>query len=110
MLDTNFLNLLELIEDETDQQLQISTLRTFVFVALRGDCTQKDVELYLNSTNAATSRNVSYFTNRRFDRRPGLDWIERVEDDYDRRFRRLRLTAKGNRFWTKLKHRIGAQG
>lgn len=109
MLNTSFLALLEMIENETDQQLQISTLRSFIFVAIRGECTQKDVEMYLGSTNAATSRNISYFTHRRFDRRPGLGWLERVEDDYDRRLRRLSLTAKGKRFWDKVQQRIGSR-
>lgn len=91
------------ISKEVDGELQLQTLRTFIFIAQRGNCTQKDVENELGVTNASASRNVSYWTDRRFDRRPGLGFVERVEDEYDRRFKILKLTTKGREFFEQLR-------
>lgn len=94
---------LELIGEEVDPEIQLTTLAAFLFVAERGECTQKEVEEGLSINNASASRNVSYWTNRRHDRQPGMGFIERREDDYDRRFRRLTLTEKGRAFADQLR-------
>lgn len=99
-------NILEWIADEIDPDIQLGTLRAFLFVAERGKCQQKDVELNLKSTNASTSRNISYWTDRRFDRKPGMDFIKREEDDFDRRLRNLTLTKKGQDFFNQLKNKL----
>lgn len=88
---------------EVDTELQLQTLRCLLFVAVRGTCSQKDLEVELGMTNASASRNISYWTDRRFDRKPGKGFIERVEDDYDRRFKSLTLTKKGKDFMSKLR-------
>jgi DNA-binding MarR family transcriptional regulator len=80
----------------------VNTLLTFLFVAERGTCTQGDVEAELGISTAGTSRNVSYWTDRRFDRTEGMGFIERVQDDYDRRIRNLSLTTKGKSFYKRL--------
>lgn len=100
------LNLLDKISNDVDPDIQLTTLRTFLFVASRGTCTQKDVEHYLQTNNASTSRNVSYWTDRRFDRTPGMDFIKREEDDYDRRMRNLTLTKKGQTFYNRIKEML----
>lgn len=94
---------LDFISDNTDEELQLQTLRVFLFVATRGGCSQKDIEERLNLTSSSVSRNVSYWTERRFDRKIGLDFIERTEDNYDRRYKKLCLTQKGQEFFNKLK-------
>src|SRR5690349_16337336 len=94
---------LELVSKETGFEIQIITLLVFLFVASRGRCSQKDVEQELKLTNASTSRNISYWTDRRFDRKPGMGFIERVENDYDRRVRELALTPRGEAFYRRLK-------
>ena len=85
-----------------DPEVQIQTMMCFLYVAKRGKCSQKGVELDLKLTNAAASRNISYWTDRRFDRKPGKDFIERREDDHDRRYKVLQLTLKGQSFLDKL--------
>lgn len=103
-MDINTLsNLLEYLSKNVDSELQLQTLRAFLFVAQRGKCSQKDVEIELGISNASASRNVSYWTDRRFDRREGMGFIERVEDDYDRRYKALKLTDKGRNFYDKLR-------
>lgn len=94
---------LELLSSDVDADIQLQTVRALLFVAMRGSCTQKDVELELQTNNASASRNVSYWTDRRFDRKPGMGFIMRVEDDNDRRFKVLTLTKKGQAFIEKLK-------
>lgn len=103
-MDTNVLaRSIEHISKNIDPELQLQTLRAFLFVAQRGSCTQKDVEMALGISNASASRNVSYWTDRRFDRKPGLGFVERVEDDHDRRFKALKLTPKGKAFYEQLR-------
>lgn len=97
-----FTRLLELVAKEVNGELQINTLLTFLFIAHRGKCTQRDVEEGLKITTASASRNVSFWTDRRFDRQDGMDFVERVVDDYDRRLRNLTLTKKGKEFYKKV--------
>lgn len=93
---------LELVAKDIAPDCQIVTLLVFFFIAERGTCTQKDVEEGLDLTNASTSRNVSYWTERRFDRERGMGYVERVPDEFDRRLRNLSLTEEGKRFYRKL--------
>lgn len=93
----------EVIATEIDPDIQVSTLRAFLFVASRGSCTQKDVEQELKTTNATTSRSISYWTDLRADRKPGMNFILRLEDPNDRRFKILTLTKKGQAFLEKLR-------
>lgn len=106
MTPVALLNLLEKVADEVNPDIQLATLRTFLFVASRGKCTQKDVEEYLGGSNAMASRNVSYWTDRKHDRSQGMGFINREEDDYDRRMRNLTLTKKGQAFYNKLKEML----
>jgi DNA-binding MarR family transcriptional regulator len=87
---------------KVDPEIQLQTILAFLYVARREKCTQKDVELELGMTNAAASRNISYWTDRRFDRKPGVGFIDRKEDDQDRRFKQLQLTARGQSFYEKI--------
>jgi hypothetical protein len=99
-------NILAWVSEEVEPELQLSTLRAFIFVATREKCTQSDVEHHLQTTNGSASRNVSFWTDRRADRKPGKDFIMRQEDDYDRRYKVLTLTRKGKAFWEKMKEQM----
>lgn len=101
-MDMNeFRNSLELFS-EIDPEMQLPTMLTFLYVAGMGSCTQKEVEEALGLSNAASSRNVSYWTHRRFDRRPGVGFIKREEDENDRRYKMITLTPAGRVFYAKL--------
>jgi DNA-binding MarR family transcriptional regulator len=93
----------DFLSEEVDSELQLQTLRVFLFVAHRGSCTQKDLEIGLRITNGSASRNVSYWTDLRFDKRPGKGFIIRIEDPVDRRFKVLTLTKSGRDFLERLK-------
>ena len=102
MLAPAFLNILELISEETHNEVPLNTLRTFLFIANKGTCFQREIETYLKCSNATGSRSVSYWTDRKFDRSPGMGMVERTIDDYDMRQRNLTLTKKGKAFYAKL--------
>lgn len=107
MTPSGLLGLLEWVSDEVGHpELQLSTLRTFLFVATRGTCGQKDVEQHLKATQGSTSRNVAFWTEKRFDREPGMGFIRREEDDNDRRSKKLSLTSKGDEFYNRLKEKL----
>lgn len=101
-------NALSFFADEVDSELQLQTLRCFLFVAHRGSCTQKDVEDSLKVSNSSASRNISYWTERKFDKRPGKNFIMRVEDPNDRRYRVLTLTKNGRDFFERLRQNAKA--
>lgn len=88
---------------ELDSELQLQTIRAFLFVAHRGSCTQKDLEIALKTTNASASRNISYWTHRRYDKREGKGFIMRLEDPVDRRFKVLTLTKSGREFFDRIR-------
>ena len=102
-MDTNLLD--KVLEEfgVVDPELQLQTLRAFLFVAHRGSCNQKDVELALKTTNASASRNISYWTDRRFDKKEGKGFIARVEDPSDRRYKILTLTRTGKEFLERIR-------
>jgi DNA-binding MarR family transcriptional regulator len=106
MTGTGFVNLLEWMSDTIDPDVQLTTLRTFIFIATRGTCTQKEVEMHLKTTNGSASRNVSYWTDLKFDRSKGMGFVQRVEDQTDRRMKSLSLTKKGQAFYDKLREKM----
>ena len=107
MTPTTLLNLLEWISLETVEEIQLNTLRTFLFVASRGKVGQKEIEQSLGASGASASRNIAYWTKRRFDKKPGLDFLARVEDENDRRNNVIMLTKKGEAFYERLKDKLG---
>lgn len=90
---------------DIDPEMQIATMLTFLYVARRGVCTQKDIELELGLSNAAASRNVSYWAEQKIRDKPGIGFIRREDDPMDRRFKRLSLTDKGKAFYQRLLER-----
>ncbi len=92
----------EFLQQKISGDLNIATLRVFLSVAVRGTCTQKDVEEELGISNASCSRNVSYWCDVKYDRTKGWNYIARVEDKADRRFKSLTLTKKGKAFYEAL--------
>lgn len=89
---------LELIAEEIDSEMQLSTLLTLLYVAQRGQSAQKSIEETLRLSSAAASRNVSYWSPVKADRKVGKGFIERAEDPCDRRHKILKLTPKGEQF------------
>lgn len=101
-MDTRILDKTLELFASIDPELQIQTIRVFLFVAIKGSCVQKDVETGLGMTNPSASRNVSYWTDLRFDKKAGKGFISRHDDVSDRRHKVLMLTKKGKEFYEKV--------
>lgn len=106
MTPTSFLNLLEWVSLETANEIQVSTLRTFLLIATRGKVSQKEVEQNLGTTGATASRNIAYWTKVRFDRKAGMDFVVREEDRNDRRNNIITLNKRGEAFYNRLKEKL----
>jgi DNA-binding MarR family transcriptional regulator len=85
-----------------DPAMSLSNMMTFLYIARRGTTTQRDIELELGLSNAAASRNVSYWTDMKIWGKPGQGYVERYEDPKDRRYKIVRLTKKGREFYDRL--------
>lgn len=104
MTDANQLaKTLSFISTALEYDVPLQALQAFLFVARNQGCSQKDVEVKLGMTNASASRNVSIWTERRFDRKPGFGLIQRDFDAHDQRFRVLTLTEAGQKFFEQIK-------
>jgi DNA-binding MarR family transcriptional regulator len=88
---------------DIDPEMQVTTMLVFLYIAQRGVCTQKDVEIGLGLTNATVSRNVSYWCDRKSYQKEGIGYVERTEDPRDRRYKLLRLTKAGQKFYEKVR-------
>ena len=94
---------------ELDPNMGIQIIMTFLTIARHGTCTQRDLSLELGMTEGSASRAVAYWSDVRFDKQPGMNMIERFEDPRDRRFKMLRLNAKGREFYNKIRAISGAK-
>ncbi len=88
---------------ELDPEMQLITLQVFLYVASRGICTQKDLEIGLGLTNGTASRNVSYWADMKRYRVEGMGLIKREEDPKDRRYKLLSLTPAGKEFYDRIR-------
>lgn len=88
-----------------DPEMQLNTMLTFLYIARRGVCIQQDIERELGLSNATASRNVSYWTAQKAYNKPGVGFVERMEDPKDRRQRLLRLTKEGKAFFDRIQER-----
>lgn len=75
----------------------------FLFVAQRGACTQKDIEIGLSRPTATISRIVSWWCEQRIHGVNGVGFLRRVEDPRNRRYRIISLTSAGEEFYKKIK-------
>lgn len=103
MVDTNAgLNVAESFA-ELDTTMQVSNMLTFLYVAKRGVCSQKDIELALGLSNAAASRNIGYWTDRKRYGVAGQGFIHREMDPRDNRQKLLSLTKEGQEFYKRMR-------
>lgn len=84
-------------------EVNATMILVFLFIAQRGICTQKDVEISLGLTNATASRIVSWWCDVKRFGKEGAGFIERMEDPRDRRYKLLKMTPEGEKFYQRLK-------
>jgi DNA-binding MarR family transcriptional regulator len=99
------MSLFELVKDfnQLAPDMQVSTILTLLFIAQRGQCNQRDIEVELGMTNAAASRNVSYWTDMKNRDQIGFGFVQRIEDKRDRRYKILSLTPEGEAWLNKMR-------
>lgn len=90
---------------EIDPTMQVATMLTFLYVARRGTCSVKDIEIELGLSGAAASRNISYWTTFKVHDVPGVGFVDRHEDPRDRRYKVVSLTPAGQKFYDSLRSR-----
>jgi DNA-binding MarR family transcriptional regulator len=88
--------------------MQLSTLRTLLFVAQRGQCNQADIENYLGISRASVSRNIAYWTKVKFNKNPGSGFLTTEEDPVDRRHKIIKLTYNGQLFIDRMRKLNGS--
>jgi len=94
---------------DLDPDVPTATLATFLLVAEEGegDIHMRDLQSAMDSTTSSTSRNVAYLSAHHRLGKPGLGLVETYEDLEDRRFKRVRLTAKGRGLKARLTNLVG---
>lgn len=103
-LDTNLLrNAIEIFQ-EVDPFVPLNMVSTFIWVAQNDGLHQYDLEEYLGASNATASRAIKWWGEWRSykDNKPGPGFIESYPDPADRRYRVVKLTDSGKKFWKKV--------
>jgi len=90
---------------DLEPTMSLPSVLTFLYVARRGVCGQKEIEQELRLSNAAASRNVSFWTEFKVYEKSGKGFLFRYEDPMDRRNKLLRLTPEGEAFYKDLTER-----
>lgn len=90
------LRIVELFRD-MDADITANVVCAFLFIAARADCTIRDVETGLNTSNASATRLTQRLADIKLNNKPGFGLVDYEIDPTDARVRRLRLTSKGNR-------------
>lgn len=81
-----------------DPEMQVATILALLYPSLEEGMYQKKLEEKLGVSNAAASRNVSYWSKWKRHEVAGQDFMTNDPDPRDRRFRILELTNKGKAF------------
>lgn len=88
---------------DLDPELPTQTVVCFILIANADeDIQMRDLQNALDTSSASTTRNVAHLSDHYKPRVPGLGLVEAYEDMNDRRYKRVRLTAKGKSFRTRL--------
>lgn len=99
---STLLSKMDTVASVLGQDLSITQVRVFLFIATNEGCTMATLEKALKLTQSTSSRAVSLLTAIERPGRPGLGVVERVEDPYDRRHKILSITYKGRKALDKI--------
>jgi DNA-binding MarR family transcriptional regulator len=103
----NLYHAVQLFRD-LDPELQTQTVVCFLLIAEASeDIHMRDLQSTLNMPSSSTSRNVAALSKFHRTGTPGLDLVEAYEDPKDRRFKRVRLSAKGRALRSRINHFMG---
>jgi DNA-binding MarR family transcriptional regulator len=88
-------------------EMQAQQMAIFLAVAGKPNCTITELSVVTGHATSSISRNVAALGKFHRKGMPGLDVMEAVEDNVDRRLKRVRLTPKGQRIMAGLLERVG---
>jgi len=96
---------------ELDDSISLHQLETLLIVADAGEngITMRAVEELMKVPNATLSRNIAYWSKWRKQDLPGMDFIVAEIDPSDRRYRIVKLTAKGRGVFGEMKRLMGEE-
>lgn len=94
---------------DIDQEINVSMIKVFLFVAQRGACTQKDIEIGLSRANASISRIISWWCEQKAHGVEGVGFLQRDEYPRDRRYKIISLTPTGEAFYERLRKTAGEE-
>lgn len=102
---SRFLEVLRTLRDATgNSEMQMQTMATFTFIALRhpNEVPLGEIEKTLGLTQTSTSRNVAYLARGDAREHGGYKLVEVFEDQFYRRRKLCKLTKKGEELASKL--------
>ena len=83
---------------EQDDRFPINAVLTLLYIAEHNPCLKQDMENALGFNSASGSRNTDYLSTINRLRKPGLGFITKEDNPYDRRQTTLALTERGEEF------------
>lgn len=83
---------------ELDHNLSLFQLLAFLYVANNEGCSQVQVQKFLGSSSAVSSRTVSRFFEKDYRGHPGYGFLRQETDPDDQRLRIISLTVEGRAF------------
>ena len=83
---------------KVDDRFPVNAAITLLYIHKHNPCLKQDMENALGFNSASGSRNTDYLSKINRLRKPGLDFITKVENPDDRRQTVLTLTKKGEEF------------
>lgn len=93
---------------DLEAELPTQTVVCFLLIAnADADIPMRDLQSAMDTTSASATRNVAHLSEHYKPRVPGLGLVEAYEDLNDRRYKLVRLTAKGKSFRTRLNSIMG---
>lgn len=89
---------------EISPYLTAAHIRTFLFVAEHGSCTQKELEIELGMIKSGASRNVAFWDgNSKIGKSAPEQFLRTDVNPEDRRTRIITVTPAGKSFYKKIK-------
>ncbi|GGY54088.1 MarR family winged helix-turn-helix transcriptional regulator [Parvularcula lutaonensis] len=83
---------------ELDHNITLFQLQAFLYVANNEGCSQAQVQKFLGTSSAVSSRTVSRFFDKDYRGQKGFGFLRQERDPDDQRLRIISLTAEGRAF------------
>lgn len=92
-----------------DEEMPIQTVKTFLLVAANPGIGIVDIQKHLDVSSATASRNVARLGQVKGKGQAGHGLVQAAENPMDRRFKRVRLTERGEALLNRLHTAMGPE-